>query len=82
MVMKKELFSQSEQGRLTLALIRGKGLTSFTEDEVAKDWEQMMDWAQNVRIDANLLELVLDGNLLTDWIDGEMQFRLTDNALA
>ena len=64
-----ELLSDDEVKELILALVKGQGAAS---DE---DMKAVVDWAQDIRIGASLLECVLSGLLVVAVRDGEMMFQ-------
>lgn len=62
--------TDDEASRLVLNLARTRGETGFTEDEGCV----VIDWAQQAKLDAALLELVLCGEIGILVKDGEVAF--------
>jgi ABC-type amino acid transport substrate-binding protein len=71
-------FDPAEADAILLAIVKGAGAEGVTEDNRAEIFEQL----QNYRLDAVLLDGVLDGRFALVLKDGELVFSLTEQGRA
>lgn len=67
--------SQDETERIVLMAVSSGPKTE-------RDLRKILNWAEGVRIDENLLKLVLDGSAEPSVVSGQVKFRLTKTGIA
>lgn len=75
--MSDKILTESEVEKLMLSVFTAAGEGGLTEEEAKRQTAAVVDWAENARIDATLLQLVLDGSLVTSVLPGETEVRFT-----
>lgn len=74
-IQPQPLLSKEEIESLAVALSEGQG--DFTED----DFFVLIKWAEGIKLDAGLLQNVIDGNLSVKVENGRVHFALTPQGL-
>lgn len=72
--MAENILTENEAALIVLAVAHG--MDTFTME----DGERVLDWARDARLDATLLEMVLDGKMAIDVKDGDLRFILRQDA--
>lgn len=66
--------SDDEIQKLILVLAAGQGEAEFTQPDIDK----VLDWANDVRMSAGILDNLLKGYIAVSIVDGELAFRITE----
>ena len=69
----EKLLTTAEVEHLILSLANARGDEGFDEQEAL----EVIRWAEGVRVDTAMLDLVLKGLCDVNWIDGEIAVRAT-----
>ena len=77
MATEQRVLSRMEIERITMNAIASAGRLGIDRATLGR----IVEWAARTRIDATLLEMVLDGRLGVAWKDGEPAFRRDDSGL-
>lgn len=70
----ESILTESERQRIISSLAIRRGVKGFTEDEAFN----LLQWAQKVRIDESLLNLLLQELVDVDWVNDEPTFKITN----
>lgn len=75
----ENVFTDEQVMTLIMSLAQARGDKGFTEDEA----QELVDWAVEVRINYELLGLILDGFIAVNWDSehGEPAFKLTEKGI-